>query len=73
MVNHTLANLKADDYNPFAYGDADPATRGLTWGMSRDEAISYFEAEDAKRRNKSHTPVHSDEKGPFPGRDGIPA
>jgi hypothetical protein len=73
-TNHTLAGLKDDDYNPFAYGDASPSTRGLTWGLTREEAIQYFEEEDAKRRQKKHvSTVHSDEQGPFQGRDGSPA
>lgn len=73
-INHTLAGLKADDYNPFAYGDAPPSSRGLNWGLTRDEAIQYFEVEDLKRRQKDHhTTVHQDDKGPFQGRDGTPA
>lgn len=72
-INHTLAGLKSDDYNPFAYGDAPPSSRGLSWGLTREEAIQYFEAEDAKRRQMLHTSVHTDDKGPFQGRDGTPA
>lgn len=50
-VNHTLAELQTDDYNPFSYGEP-PKTRGLTWGLTRDEAISYFEAAEAQRTKK---------------------
>lgn len=72
-VQHTFAELKADDYNPFAYGGAPPASRGLTWGLTREQAIQYFETEDAKRRERQHVAPHQDNKGPFQGRDGAPA
>jgi hypothetical protein len=81
-VNHTLAELKADDFNPFAYGDAKPIERGVNWGLTRDEAIAYFEGEDAKRRMpESQSPpapsspkMAGDDAGKsFPGREGIPA
>lgn len=49
-INHTLAELEKDDYNPFAYGDAPADKRGLTWGLTRDEAIQHFEKEDATAR-----------------------
>lgn len=75
-VNHTLAELKADDFNPFAYGDAKPVERGASWGLTRDEAIAYFEREDAKRRTSEPIEDKSDDDDSgksFPGREGIPA
>lgn len=73
LVNNTFAGLKPDDYNPFAYGDAPGSMSGTKWGLNRDEAVEYFEKEDAARRAKSHKPKHMDSEGPFPGRDGTPA
>jgi ubiquinol oxidase len=73
MVNNTLAGLKSDDYNPFAYADAPPSLSGTKWGLDREEAVQYFEKEDAARRAKSHTPKHTDAEGPFAGRDGTSA
>jgi ubiquinol oxidase len=72
QIHHTLANLKADDFNPFAYGDAPAATRGMTWGFTREEAIQYFEQQDAKRRQALQIDVQRDDKGPFQGREGNP-
>ncbi|PWN31413.1 alternative oxidase, partial [Meira miltonrushii] len=45
-INHTFAELKPSDFNPFAYGDPSPQLRGKSWGLTRDEAIAYFENED---------------------------
>jgi len=73
MVHNTLAGLKADDYNPFAYGDAPAVTAGTKWGFERQEAIEYFEAEDKKRRAKIPATKISDSEGPFQGRDGVSA
>lgn len=88
-VNHTLAELKPDDFNPFAYGDAPPVQRGASWGLTRDEAISYFERQDALRRHvdqakqqpaskageeaTSSSTLKKDESKAFPGREGVPA
>jgi hypothetical protein len=45
-----LSRAHATNSNPFAYGNAPAALRGSTWGLERDEALAYFEREDAKRR-----------------------
>lgn len=81
-INHTLAELKPSDFNPFAYGDPSPQLRGKTWGLTRDEAIAYFEHEDIKRRNgegesttNTSTPPKTDSSKhtSFEGRKGVPA
>jgi hypothetical protein len=73
MVHNTLAGLKADDYNPFAYGDAPAVSAGTKWGFERQEAIEYFEAEDKKRRARIHAKKECDGEGPFQGRNGVSA
>ncbi|MCO5554297.1 hypothetical protein L7F22_007825 [Adiantum nelumboides] len=79
FINHTLAGLKSDDFNPFAFGDAPPMERGRTWGMTRDEAIAYFEREDAKRRGisiqegrKERQEERQEGSKPFEGSKGTP-
>lgn len=72
-INHTLAGLKSSDYNPFAYDDAPPSSRGLTWGLTREEAIQYFEIEDGKRRQKKDIILQRDNNGPFQGKNGTAA
>lgn len=50
FINHTLASIESQDFNPFAYGEAHPTERGGRWGLERHEALDWFEKEDAKRR-----------------------
>jgi ubiquinol oxidase len=41
FVNHTLANLKKDDFNPVAMKHAPPITQGAQPGWSREESLEW--------------------------------
>ncbi|KAF8318971.1 alternative oxidase [Clavulina sp. PMI_390] len=42
FVNHSLANLKAQDVNPFAMGEPSMITKGTRPGFERDEAMNFI-------------------------------
>lgn len=41
FVNHTLANLKKDDFNPVALKHAPPLTQGAQPGWTREESLEW--------------------------------
>ncbi|EJC98005.1 alternative oxidase [Fomitiporia mediterranea MF3/22] len=43
FVNHSLANLKKGDVNPFAYREPDMTVKGVKYGFERDEAEKYVQ------------------------------
>jgi len=43
FVNHSLANLKQDDINPFAFREPDMTVKGKKAGFEREEAQKYVE------------------------------
>ncbi|PAV17270.1 alternative oxidase [Pyrrhoderma noxium] len=43
FVNHSLANLKKGDVNPFAIREPDMTVKGMKYGFERDEAAQYVE------------------------------
>lgn len=55
FVNHTFANLKPDDINPFALGEPDMHVKGVKAGFTREEAAQYLAdsqkaAEEAQKK-----------------------
>jgi ubiquinol oxidase len=40
-TNHTLADLKPDDVNPFGFKHASPFLAGTTTGLTREESIEW--------------------------------
>lgn len=42
-MNHTLANLHRDDFNPLAMKHAPPEVEGGTDGFSREKAREWIE------------------------------
>ncbi|KAG8830598.1 hypothetical protein FRC20_008317 [Serendipita sp. 405] len=44
FVNHTFANLKPNDINPFALGEPDMHVKGAKAGFTREEAALYLKA-----------------------------
>ncbi|CCA75783.1 related to alternative oxidase precursor, mitochondrial [Serendipita indica DSM 11827] len=58
FVNHTLANLKPDDINPFALAEPSMHVKGVKAGFSREEAAQYLKetqqkADEALSKEKS--------------------
>ncbi len=43
FVNHSLANLKQDDLNPFAMKHAPPEVEGATDGFTREQSKQWIE------------------------------
>jgi len=41
FVNHSLANLKQNDFNPFAMAEASAEVRGTTYGFTREESADF--------------------------------
>jgi hypothetical protein len=55
FVNHTLANLDKDDFNPVALKHASPIEQGQKPGFTREEGIEW--AKEVEREMREPQPV----------------
>ncbi|KAL5527883.1 hypothetical protein ACEPAG_6684 [Sanghuangporus baumii] len=60
FVNHSLANLKMNDVNPFAFREPDMTVKGIKYGFERDEAAQYVrESLEIVKENSSEESARS--------------
>ncbi|PCH40100.1 mitochondrial alternative oxidase [Wolfiporia cocos MD-104 SS10] len=56
FVNHSLANLKKDDVNPFALREPDMTVKGKKIAFDRDEAARYVkESQELLEQHRPHS------------------
>ncbi|GAA5886729.1 hypothetical protein JCM6882_005870 [Rhodosporidiobolus microsporus] len=60
FTNHTLANLKREDFNPVALMHASPATQGTTTGFTREQSLEF--AKKVQEEMTGRKPKVGDEK-----------
>ncbi|KAK4050970.1 inducible alternative oxidase 2 [Microbotryomycetes sp. JL201] len=52
FVNHTLANLRKDDVNPFAIKHPDPLLQGTVPGFDRERSLKWAKEAEQEIRNQ---------------------
>lgn len=65
-MNHTLANLKASDVNPFAYKHASAELEGSQPGFSREQSLEWTESakKDVERLHQQQVGAGSEQPTP---------